>query len=853
MKRFKFLLVAAVLVLTPWQQGVRAGAARYTIERLGGVSGVMPTVSGMNADGTVAGSVETENGLRAVRYVNGRGWEFVPGLETAIFSQANGINAAGEIVGLYFMINSSGDLVFQGFRYSDADGLVDVGPVAGGSGSVAWAINNRGEAVGSSTMPSGDIGFSALRGAAAVGLPIGGLGTTACGINDSRFVAGSWTPSSAPHAFLYHMGDPTAVDIPLLSSGGFAQACAIDADGRVGGQASVQGGATHAFVYANGAVKDIDTFGSSVSNVESIAAGKSVGWYTVAGKHSAFVHTDADGSKDLNALVDDAAGWVLSDAKGVSANGMIVGEGTFNGVPSVFRLTPIAASADTTAPVFTSLTATPSLISPPKGQLVTVTLTPIATDDSGQAPSCGLTNLTGPATAPGDFTITAQHTGTVRAVSGRTYVFTETCTDGAGNFATRSVDVVVATDSTAPMINSISATPSVIAPPNGQTVNVTVSISATDDVDDAPLCSLSSVSGRDVIITGPHAATVLAVGGRTYVFTETCVDAARNFSTKSVDVVVPADVTAPVINAISATPSVIAPPKGQRVNVAVSVSATDDVDAAPSCSLTSITGGEAAITGPHAGVVLAVGGRTYVFTETCMDAARNSAARSVEVLVPADTTAPVINAMSATPSVIFPPNGQAVPVSVSISATDDVDDAPSCSLSSISGPGVLATDFVITGRHTATVLAIGGRTYVFTETCVDAARNAARQSVRVVVPPDTTAPVIGPISVSPNSVWPPNNKMVPVSVYVSATDNVDAAPSCSIVAIEGGVAGDTQITDALAANVRASKNDDGSGRVYRLKVNCSDRAGNTSTAFVCVYIWKDQPATTTTAAVSSKK
>src|SRR4051812_5716923 len=852
MKRFKFVLVAAVLVLTPWQQGVKAGTARYTIENLGGVNGVMPTVSGMNAEGMVSGSVDTENGLRAVRYVNG-GWEFVPGLENAIFSQANGINAAGEVVGLYFTTNSSGDLVFQGFRYSDADGLVDVGPVAGGSGSVAWAINNNGEAVGSSTMPTGDVGFSAFRGSAAVALPIAGIGTTACGINDSRFVAGSWTPSSAPHAFLYHMGDPTAVDIPLLSSSGFAQACAIDADGRVGGQASVRGGATHAFVYANGAVKDIDTFGSSVSNVESIAAGKSVGWYTLAGKHSAFVHTDADGSKDLNALVDDAAGWVLSDAKGVSTNGMIVGEGTFNGGPAVSRLPPIAASADTTAPVFTSLTATPSLISPPKGQSVTVTLTPIATDDSGQAPSCGLTNLTGPAAAQGDFAITGQNTGSVRAVSGRVYVFTETCTDAAGNFATQSVNVVVGADTTAPVINSMSATPSVIAPPNGQTVNVSVSISATDDVDDAPLCSLSSITGRGVTITGAHTGTLLAVGGQTYAFTDTCVDAARNFSTKSVDVVVPAVSLPPALQTLSATPSVIAPPKGQPVSVTVSVSATDDVDAAPSCSLTSITGGEAAITGPHTGVVLAVGGRTYVFTETCMDAARNSATRSVEVLVPADTTAPVITAMSATPSVIFPPKGQAVPVSVSISATDDVDDVPSCSLSSISGPGVLSTDFVITGRHTATVLAIGGRTYVFTETCVDAARNSARQSVRVIVPPDTTAPVIGAISVSPNSVWPPNNKMVAVSVFVSATDDVDAAPSCSIVAIEGGVDGDSQITGALTANVRASKNSDGSGRVYKLKVNCSDRAGNTSTAFVCVYIWKDQPATTTTAAVTSKK
>ena len=51
---------------------------------------------------------------------------------------------------------------------------------------------------------------------------------------------------------------------------------------------------------------------------------------------------------------------------------------------TTFRLSPATTTVkDTTPPVFTSLTATPSVIFPPKGQNVTVTVSGEATDDSG--------------------------------------------------------------------------------------------------------------------------------------------------------------------------------------------------------------------------------------------------------------------------------------------------------------------------------------------------------------------------------------------------------------------------------------------------------------------------------------
>jgi hypothetical protein len=143
------------------------------------------------------------------------------------------------------------------------------------------------------------------------------------------------------------------------------------------------------------------------------------------------------------------------------------------------------------------------------------------------------------------------------------------------------------------------------------------------------------------------------------------------------------------------------------------------------------------------------------------------------------------------------------------------------------------------------VRAVGGATYSLTETCVDAAGNGAAKAYDVVVPRDTTAPAVTSISATPKHIWPPNNKMVPVNVYVSANDDVDDAPSCSVTSISGAPSSDYEITGRFTANVRASKNDDGTTRLYSLKVTCTDAAGNRSTAVAKVFICKEQPETFT--------
>jgi hypothetical protein len=81
---------------------------------------------------------------------------------------------------------------------------------------------------------------------------------------------------------------------------------------------------------------------------------------------------------------------------------------------------------------------------------------------------------------------------------------------------------------------------------------------------------------------------------------------------------------------------------------------------------------------------------------------------------------------------------------------------------------------------------------------------------------DNTPPEIS-VSVSPDTLWPPNHKMVPVVLEVDATDNC------------GNTAPDWEITGNFTVNLRAERSGKGGGREYTITVECTDASGNSST------------------------
>jgi hypothetical protein len=112
--------------------------------------------------------------------------------------------------------------------------------------------------------------------------------------------------------------------------------------------------------------------------------------------------------------------------------------------------------------------------------------------------------------------------------------------------------------------------------------------------------------------------------------------------------------------------------------------------------------------------------------------------------------------------------------------------------------------------------------------------------------PDTTPPTITSASASPNTLWPPNHRMVPVTVSVTATDNSGVVPTCQIVSVssnepinglgDGDSAPDWQITGDLSVNLRAERSGMGNGRAYTLTVQCTDGSNNSSSAQTTVSV-----------------
>jgi hypothetical protein len=75
-------------------------------------------------------------------------------------------------------------------------------------------------------------------------------------------------------------------------------------------------------------------------------------------------------------------------------------------------------------------------------------------------------------------------------------------------------------------------------------------------------------------------------------------------------------------------------------------------------------------------------------------------------------------------------------------------------------------------------------------------------------------------------------------------------PVCSISGVEsnepvngqgdGNTAPDWELTGALTLNLRAERAGNGNGRIYTVRVNCSDGSGNASTDTVEVAVPHDQ-------------
>ena len=281
------------------------------------------TVTGVNAAGQVSGFVvdPASGNSRAVKFSEPGGWSYVPGLGSLV-SDAQDINSYGDLAG--YVVTASGDL--RAYRYTATTGVVDfIAPLAGGSYTMGVGINASGEVTGFGDAPEGTASFRALPPMAAQKLPnLGGSFVIANGINDAGQIVGVADTSAFVQHTIVVNADGTSVDFGGLSGAPASSGLGIDNAGRVVGQASIDasGASQHGFKRA-GSLVDLDPVNSVLSSAEGIADGTTVGFFTLADGVSthAFVHTDADGTVDLNTRIPDTPAWTVTKAHAVSTAG----------------------------------------------------------------------------------------------------------------------------------------------------------------------------------------------------------------------------------------------------------------------------------------------------------------------------------------------------------------------------------------------------------------------------------------------------------------------------------------------------------------------------------------------------
>lgn len=314
------------------------------------------------------------------------------------------------------------------------------------------------------------------------------------------------------------------------------------------------------------------------------------------------------------------------------------------------------------------------------------------------------------------------------------------------------------------------------------------------------------VDGDRPVDCVPASGSNFAIGVTTVSCTAS--DTRGNVATGSFEVTVNLDATPPVLTLPGTITAEATSPGG--ASVSYTATAMDDVDGSRPVTCTRASGSQFAL------------GTTTVAC-SASDTSGNTTSGSFLVVV-RDTTAPTLSLPSQVTAEATSPSGAVV--TYVTSATDIVDGGRPVDCAPPSG-SVFALGTTAVACHSS-----------------DTRGNTGSGSFDVIVD-DNTPPAITHLVASPSSLWPPNHKMVDVTVEVTAVDTADPAVVSRIISVssnqpingtgDGDTAPDWSITGPRTVKLRAERAG-GNERIYTITVEARDASGNTATATVTVRV-----------------
>ncbi len=267
-------------------------------------------------------------------------------------SKAFALNNAGRVVGSSTPVGAG--LSAKPFAWTSGT-LANIGTF-GGDGGAANGVNELGNTVGNtSTATNNGHAFiwSSIFGKVDLGT-LGGVFSAAFDINDVNQVVGQSELSPLIDRGFVWQESTGMKAIPTLG-GGSSAAYGINNKGQIVGSSTTVAGATHAYLLSGGVMTDIGTFGGTSSAAYRVSDNtEAVGYAslpsnTAATVYHAFVYRPTSGLTDLGTLGGDH-----SIAYDVNKDGVIVGLSEVSpGVNHAFVWFPATGMQDLNGLIFT--------------------------------------------------------------------------------------------------------------------------------------------------------------------------------------------------------------------------------------------------------------------------------------------------------------------------------------------------------------------------------------------------------------------------------------------------------------------------------------------------------------------